>query len=112
MTDPVTIIDRELARGNRGNRTNRANKAHKTYILNARKVVEFLRAHPGATNEEIREATGHSPMRLQRMGMAKWRREGDRVGWYLVSDVARPPKEKKAQEDDEQEVKWVRYTNT
>ena len=104
--DPVTIIDRELARTSSGTAT-RVRKAHRTYVLNARKVMDYLRAHPGATNDEIREATGHSPARLQRMGVAKWRREDGRVRWYLTDKVARTEKE----EREEPEPRFVRYTN-
>lgn len=106
MLDPASIIDKELSRSTRNNR---AAKAHKTYILNARKVVDFLRENPGSTNAEIRETTGHSPMRLQRLKMARWKREGGKARWYLVSDIARPPKE---EVNEETEIRWVKYTNT
>lgn len=108
MIDPVTIIDRELACAAQG-RNNRAAKAHRTYILNARKVMDYLRAHPGATNAEVYEATGYSICRLQRMGLAKWRKEDGVTRWYLTDGVARPPKSES--DEDEEQPRFVRYTN-
>ena len=91
----------------------RVAKAHKTYVLNGRKVMDYLRQNPGATNAEIREATGHGPLRLQRMGVAKWKRDDEGVArWYLTDAIARENAKKWANEEEEiEEVKCVKYTN-
>lgn len=91
----------------------RVSKAHRTYVLNGRKVMDYLRQNPGATNAEIREATGHSPLRLQRMGIAKWKRDDEGVArWYLTGAIARENVKKWANEEEEiEEVKWAKYTN-
>lgn len=71
--------------------TSPAAKAHRTRTLNSRKVVDFLRANPGATSKEIYAATGFGPTRLQRVGMAEWKRGEDKVvRWYLTGEMARP----------------------
>ncbi len=93
--------------------SSRAAKAHRTYILNGRKVMDYMRANPGATYTEIREATGHGPTRLQRMGLAKWKRVDGVVRWYLTGEVARPKEESRLEqvERENEGVRWVTYTN-
>lgn len=91
----------------------RVAKAHRTYILNARKAMDYLRAHPGATNAEVYAAVGHSVNRLCRMGVAKSRRENGVTRWYLTGEVARPKEESKLEEAERENegVRWTTYRN-
>lgn len=66
-----------------------SSKAHATFTLNARKIRDFLVTHPGSTNDQVREATGHSVTRLQHMGLAYWKREDGKVKWYVRAGVSR-----------------------
>lgn len=98
-------------------------KAHATFTLNARKIRDFLVAHPGSTNDQVREATGHSVTRLQRMGLAYWKREEGEVKWYAKEGVSRSSKKPEKWEwrwnpdalhwehgDEVSETKWEQYT--
>lgn len=71
-------------------------KAHKARILNAKKVRTWLLAHPGATKDEVREATGCGVGLLQDLGMASWKKDESGVARWTakVNVLSRPWKDK------------------
>jgi hypothetical protein len=94
---------------------------HATYTLHAKRVRDYLVAHPGSTNEQVKEATGHSPTILQSKGLAHWKREDGEVKWYAKDGMSRATKKgfdwrwnpdamHWEREEETVETKWERYT--
>ena len=81
------------------------------YLLQLKKVRQFLSAHPGSTCSQVNEAVGHGLMDLQLKGLACWKREGDEVKWYVKDQVSRPWTERYQEEEYERggETKWEKY---
>jgi hypothetical protein len=54
-----------------------------------RSVRSFLIAHPGSTNEQIREACDAGPMGLQSAGLAYWTRNSEgKAIWFAKPGLA------------------------
>lgn len=82
------------------------------YLLQLKKVRQFLSAHPGSTCDQVTEVVGHGLMELQSKGLAYWKRDGEgAVRWYPKDAVSRPWTEKYQEEAYEQtkETRWVSY---
>jgi hypothetical protein len=81
------------------------------YLLQLKKVRQFLSAHPGSTCSQVTEVVGHGLMDLQLKGLACWKREEGEVRWYAKDAVARPWTERYQEEQyaETNETKWVSY---